>query len=85
MGETIKVDQLIVYFLYKFQGTIQFQAFPIKFITKFRISKELLGEMRGLKMSWVPLILLLSLTINNLSEASHRHKLFCCCCWNCVL
>ncbi|XWS47512.1 hypothetical protein CRYUN_Cryun14cG0158700 [Craigia yunnanensis] len=31
--------------------------------------------MRGMKMSWFPVILLLSSTINNLSEASHRHKL----------
>ncbi|XWS36861.1 hypothetical protein CRYUN_Cryun20dG0121800 [Craigia yunnanensis] len=30
--------------------------------------------MRGMKMYWFPLILLLSSTINNLSEASHRHK-----------
>lgn len=39
------------------------------------ISKHFLEEM---EMSWVPLLLFLSLTINNLSEASHSlltHKL----------
>ncbi|XP_022727903.1 cyclin-dependent kinase 12 [Durio zibethinus] len=31
--------------------------------------------MRGMEISWFPLILLLGSTVNNLSEASHDHKL----------